>query len=107
AAREATTTLLDIAVNVGRTGAIKPEAVLEPVQIGGVTVSQATLHNEDYIVSRDIRIGDTVIVKRAGDVIPQVVGPVTDARKGEEKPWRMPTHCPACGNELVRLPDEA
>ncbi|HEX7069581.1 MAG TPA: NAD-dependent DNA ligase LigA, partial [Rhodothermales bacterium] len=107
AAREATTTLLDIAVNVGRTGAIKPEAVLEPVQIGGVTVSQATLHNEDYIVSRDIRIGDTVIVKRAGDVIPQVVGPVVDARKGSERPWRMPTHCPACGNELVRLPGEA
>lgn len=107
AAREATTTLLDVIVNVGRTGAIKPEAVLEPVQIGGVTVSQATLHNEDYIVSRDIRIGDTVIVKRAGDVIPQVVGPVVDARTGKEKSWRMPDACPACGNELVRLPGEA
>lgn len=106
-AREATTKLLDIVVNVGRTGAIKPEAVLEPVHIGGVTVSQATLHNEDYILDRDIRIGDTVIVKRAGDVIPQVIKPVPDARKGQETEWRMPTHCPACGNDLVRLPDEA
>jgi len=106
-AREATTTLLGITVNVGRTGAIKPEAVLEPVQIGGVTVSQATLHNEDYVVSRDIRIGDTVVVKRAGDVIPQVVQPVVEARSGSETPWRMPANCPACGSELVRLPDEA
>lgn len=106
-AREATTTLLDVVVNVGRTGAIKPEAVLQPVQIGGVTVSQATLHNEDYIISRDIRVGDTVIVKRAGDVIPQVVGPVIDARSGTESPWRMPETCPACHNELVRLPGEA
>ena len=107
AAREETTTLRDIIVNVGRTGAIKPEAALEPVQIGGVTVSQATLHNEDYILSRDIRIGDTVIVKRAGDVIPQVVGPVLDARSGKEQAWRMPETCPACGNDLVRLPGEA
>ncbi|MEM6648571.1 MAG: NAD-dependent DNA ligase LigA [Bacteroidota bacterium] len=106
-AREATTTLLDIKVNVGRTGVIKPEAVLAPVQIGGVTVSQATLHNEDYITSRDIRIGDTVVVKRAGDVIPAVVGPVVAARTGEERVWSMPTHCPACGSPLVRLPGEA
>jgi DNA ligase (NAD+) len=106
-ARESTTTLLDIIVNVGRTGMIKPEAVLEPVEIGGVTVSQATLHNEDYVVSRDIRVGDTVIVKRAGDVIPQVVGPVTGARKGSETSWSMPKSCPACATELVRLPDEA
>ncbi len=107
AAREATTTLNDIIINVGRTGAIKPEAALEPVQIGGVMVSQATLHNEDYVLSRDIRIGDTVIVKRAGDVIPQVVGPVVDARSGNERAWKMPAVCPACGNELVRLPGEA
>ncbi|MDX1741662.1 MAG: NAD-dependent DNA ligase LigA, partial [Rhodothermales bacterium] len=106
-ARESTTTLLDIIVNVGRTGMIKPEAVLDPVEIGGVTVSQATLHNEDYVRNRDIRIGDTVVVKRAGDVIPQVVGPVPDARDGTEREWSMPARCPACGTELVRLPDEA
>ncbi len=106
-AREATTKLLDIVVNVGRTGAIKPEAILEPVHIGGVTVSQATLHNEDFVVDRDIRIGDTVIVKRAGDVIPQVIKPVPSARTGNEETWRMPKVCPACGSELIRLPDEA
>lgn len=106
-AREATTTLDHIVVNVGRTGVIKPEAVLDPVHIGGVTVSQATLHNEDYIVDRDIRIGDTVVVKRAGDVIPQVVRPVTDVRTGEEERWTFPEQCPACGSEIVRLPGEA
>jgi DNA ligase (NAD+) len=106
-AREATTTLTDIEVNVGRTGAINPEAVLEPVEVGGVTVSQATLHNEDYIRDRDIRIGDTVVVKRAGDVIPQVVRALPDARSGDEEPWTFPAACPACGTELVRLPDEA
>jgi DNA ligase (NAD+) len=86
---------------------VNPEAVLEPVEIGGVTVSQATLHNEDYIVDRDIRIGDTVVVKRAGDVIPQVVRSVPEARTGEEEPWTFPEVCPACGTTLVRLPDEA
>ena len=106
-ARESTTRLLDIIVNVGRTGVVKPEAVLEPVEIGGVTVSQATLHNEDYILDRDIRIGDTVVVKRAGDVIPAVVKVIAEARTGDETPWKMPTHCPACGTELVRLPGEA
>ena len=106
-AREATTVLEDIVINVGRTGAIKPEAVLQPVQIGGVTVSQATLHNEDYIAERDIRIGDTVVVKRAGDVIPQVVRPVKDARTGDEAPFEFPLACPECGSELVRLDDEA
>ncbi len=106
-AREATTILKDIILNVGRTGAIKPEAVLEPVEIGGVTVSQATLHNEDYIVSRDIRIGDTVMVKRAGDVIPAVIGPVVEARPEGTVPWHMPAHCPACGSEIIRLPGEA
>ena len=107
AAREATTRLLGIEVNVGRTGAIKPEAVLEPVHIGGVTVRQATLHNEDYIINRDIRVGDVVIVKRAGDVIPAVIKPIEDARTGKEVAWRMPEHCPACGTKLIRLPDEA
>lgn len=106
-AQEATTRLLDIIVNVGRTGVVKPEAVLEPVSIGGVTVSQATLHNEDYILSRDIRIGDVVVVKRAGDVIPQVVRPVPAERQGIEQTWQMPTTCPACDAPLVRLPGEA
>jgi DNA ligase (NAD+) len=106
-AREATTTLNDIIVNVGRTGVIKPEAVLEPVHIGGVTVSQATLHNEDYIRERDIRIGDRVVVKRAGDVIPQVVRPVIEARTGDEQPWSFPDRCPACGSEIVRIDGEA
>ena len=106
-AREATTVLRDIFVNVGRTGAIKPEAVLEPVWIGGVTVSKATLHNEDYILDRDIRIGDTVVVKRAGDVIPQVVQPVVSVRTGTERSWTMPAACPACETPLVRLHGEA
>lgn len=106
-AREATTVLEDIIVNVGRTGVIKPEAVLRPVFIGGVTVSQATLHNEDYIRSRDIRILDTVLVKRAGDVIPAVIGPVVDARRGVERVWTMPQRCPSCGHPLERLGGEA
>ncbi|WP_052343941.1 NAD-dependent DNA ligase LigA [Kallotenue papyrolyticum] len=106
-AREATTRLLDIVVNVGRTGRLNPNAILEPVNIGGVTVSNATLHNEDYIVSRDIRIGDRVIVKRAGDVIPQVVGPIPEVRTGAERPWRMPSACPVCGTPVVRRPGEA
>jgi DNA ligase (NAD+) len=107
AAREATTRLDDIALNVGRTGAIKPLAILEPVGIGGVTVSKATLHNADYIADRDIRIGDRVTVKRAGDVIPQVVGPVEAARTGGEEPWVMSDTCPACGEPVVRLEGDA
>ncbi|MEM8488687.1 MAG: NAD-dependent DNA ligase LigA [Bacteroidota bacterium] len=106
-AREATTVLNDITVSVGRTGTIKPEAVLEPVWIGGVTVSKATLHNEDYIIDRDIRIGDVVVVKRAGDVIPQVVRPIPEQRTEELEVWRMPDACPACETPLVRLADEA
>ncbi|MEM1055839.1 MAG: NAD-dependent DNA ligase LigA [Bacteroidota bacterium] len=106
-AREATTRLLDVEHNVGRTGVIKPIAILEPVDVGGVTVSRATLHNEDYIAERDIRIGDLVVVKRAGDVIPQVVKPIADARTGEEREHRMPSHCPSCGEPLVRLEGEA
>lgn len=107
AAREATTRLLDIERNVGRTGAIKPLAILDAVNIGGVTVRKATLHNADYITGRDIRIGDRVVVKRAGDVIPQVVGPVEAARTGEETPWTMPPDCPACGEPIVRLEGDA
>lgn len=105
-AREATTTLNDIIINVGRTGMITPEAVLEPVSIGGVTVSQATLHNADYIQDRDIRIGDTVVVKRAGDVIPAVVSSVSAARDGSEVVWTMPDTCPACSEALERLDGE-
>ncbi|WP_298402103.1 NAD-dependent DNA ligase LigA [uncultured Chloroflexus sp.] len=106
-AREAITRLLDITVNVGRTGVVTPNAELEPVQIGGVTVRNASLHNADYIAQRDIRIGDYVIVKRAGDVIPYVVGPVVARRDGSERLWQFPTHCPACGSPLEREPGEA
>jgi DNA ligase (NAD+) len=106
-AREATTTLRNIVVNVGRTGKLNPNAMLDPVNIGGVVVSNATLHNEDYVVSRDIRIGDRVTVKRAGDVIPQVIGPIVSVRDGTEQPWRMPRTCPACGTPVARQPGEA
>ena len=94
----AITRLLDIGVNVGRTGALNPYAVLEPVAVGGVIVRMATLHNEDVIRLKDVRIGDHVIVQRAGDVIPQVVGPVLARRDGSEREFRMPDHCPACGD---------
>ncbi len=104
---EATTKLLDIGVKVGRTGAITPNAVLDPVPIGGVTVQAATLHNADYVEELDIRIGDTVLVKRAGDVIPKVLRPLTELRDGSEKPWKMPADCPSCGERLVRPPEEA
>ncbi len=99
--QEAITKLLDIRVNVGRTGVLTPYAVLEPVQIGGVTVSKATLHNYDYIREKDIRIGDLVVVMRAGEVIPQVVRPVKEARTGEEKIFTMPDRCPICGEPVV------
>ena len=106
-AREATTRLLDIEHNVGRTGVIKPLALLDPVEVGGVTVSKATLHNTDYITSRDVRVGDRVVVKRAGDVIPAVVGPVVEARDGTEAPYAPPTVCPACGEPVERAEGEA
>ena len=99
---EAVTVLLDIEVQVGRTGVLTPVAILKPVEVGGVTVSRATLHNEDYIIEKDIRIGDHVIVQRAGEVIPQVVRPLPELRTGEEKQWRMPSHCPVCGAEVIR-----
>jgi DNA ligase (NAD+) len=103
----AVTRLLEIRVNVGRTGALNPYAVLEPVEVGGVTVSSATLHNEDLIEAKDIRIGDWVEVMRAGEVIPQVLGPLRDRRDGTERPFRMPDHCPECGTAVVRPADEA
>ncbi len=106
-AREAITTLRAITVNVGRTGRLNPNAELDPVIIGGVTVAHATLHNEDYILSRDIRLGDRVTVKRAGDVIPKVVGPIVAARTGAEERWQMPATCPSCGEPVQRDPDEA
>ncbi len=102
----AETKLLEIRVNVGRTGALNPYAVLEPVEIGGTTVTYATLHNEDLILAKDLRIGDTVQVKRAGEVIPQVIGPVPEKRTGDEKKWRMPTKCPVCGTPVVRDEEE-
>ncbi|HEU4495242.1 MAG TPA: NAD-dependent DNA ligase LigA [Rubrobacteraceae bacterium] len=101
------TQLLDVIVNVGRTGALTPQALLEPVNIGGVTISRATLHNEDYIKEKGILIGDTVVVERAGDVIPQVVRPVTEDRDGDEKVFEMPTHCPVCGEPVSRPEGEA
>ena len=103
---EATTKLLDIGVKVGRTGAITPNATLAPVPIGGVTVQAATLHNADYIEELDIRIGDVVLVKRAGDVIPKVLRPLKELRDGSVLPYRMPTHCPSCSELLVRPPEE-
>ena len=97
----AQTKLLEIHVRVGRTGNLNPWAQLEPVEVGGVTVSQATLHNEEDINRKDIRVGDVVIVQRAGDVIPQVVGPVLPHQQGTKR-FRMPTHCPLCGAEVVK-----
>lgn len=105
-AREVTTTLEDIIVNVGRTGVLTPNAVLEPVEVGGVVIKQATLHNFDYIDEKDIRVGDRVLVKRAGDVIPYVIGPVVEARSGEEKVYLPPQVCPACGQPVEHLPGE-
>lgn len=101
------TKLLDIVINVGRTGTMNPTAILEPVNIGGVTVSRATLHNEDEIARKDIRIGDTVVVQRAGDVIPQIVKAMEERRTGDEIPYAMPDHCPSCGQPVRREPGEA
>jgi len=105
-AREVTTTLLDIGVNVGRTGVLTPYAVLSPVNIGGVMVKQATLHNFDYIAEKDIRIGDRVAVKRAGDVIPYIIGPIEAARTGQERVYIPPATCPACNQPVYHQEDE-
>lgn len=105
-AREVTTILENIGVNVGRTGVLTPYAMFEPVVCGGVTVSKATLHNFDFIRDRDIRIGDRVLIKRAGDVIPYVIGPITEARKGDEKSFSIPETCPVCGHKTERLEGE-
>ncbi len=105
--QKAFTRLLDILVQVGRTGALTPVAILEPVTVGGVVVRRATLHNEDYIQQKDIRIGDTVVVYRAGDVIPQVLEVVRERRPPDARPWTPPERCPVCGSLAIRPPGEA
>ena len=97
---EVTTKLLDIKVSVGRTGRVTPFAFMEPVKVAGSTVTNATLHNQEEIERKGVLIGDTVIIRKAGDVIPEVLGPVLDKRTGKEKPFVMPTHCPECGSQL-------
>ena len=106
-AEQAITRLLDIGINVGRTGSLNPYAVLEPVIISGATVRQASLHNEEDIHRKDIRVGDWVIVERAGDVIPHVIGPVAARRTGQEREFQMPAHCPVCGAKLLKPEGEA
>ncbi|WP_144555325.1 NAD-dependent DNA ligase LigA [Bacillus sp. X1(2014)] len=105
-AEEVVTTLLDIELSVGRTGVITPTAILEPVKVAGTTVQRASLHNEDLIREKDIKLGDKVVVKKAGDIIPEVVNVLADQRTGEEVEFHMPTHCPECESELVRLEGE-
>ncbi len=105
-AQEISTILKDIGVKVGRTGVLTPYAILEPVEIGGVIVRQATLHNFDYIAEKDIRIGDRVLIKRAGDVIPYVIGPITAQRSGKERIYAPPAHCPACGEAVGHSQNE-
>lgn len=106
-AHQETTKIIDIVVQVGRTGALTPVAIMEPVRVGGVEVSRATLHNQDEIDKKDIRIGDTVILQRAGDVIPEVVKVVESSRTGKEKQFIVPDKCPVCGAEAMKLDDEA
>ncbi|MGS0905148.1 NAD-dependent DNA ligase LigA [Bacillus altitudinis] len=105
-AEEVVTKLIDIELSVGRTGVITPTAILEPVKVAGTTVQRASLHNEDLIKEKDIRLFDQVIVKKAGDIIPEVAGVLVDQRTGEEKPFHMPTECPECQSELVRIEGE-
>ncbi|WP_394581879.1 NAD-dependent DNA ligase LigA [Cytobacillus firmus] len=105
-AEEVVTTLRDIELSVGRTGVVTPTALLEPVRVAGTTVQRASLHNEDLIREKDIKIGDQVVVKKAGDIIPEVVNVLADRRTGEEQDFNMPTHCPECESELIRLDGE-
>ena len=104
---QGTTKLLDIGINVGRTGSLNPYAILEPVRVGGVVISSAALHNEEDIHRKDIRIGDWVVVQRAGEVIPEIVGPIISRRTGKEKIFHMPTRCPVCGSEVIKPEGEA
>ncbi|MCX6345693.1 MAG: NAD-dependent DNA ligase LigA [Armatimonadetes bacterium] len=106
-AMQATTVIIDIIVGVGRTGALTPVAIMEPVEVSGVTVSRATLHNEDEVHRKDVRIGDTVVIQRAGEVIPEVVEVVKEKRKGTEVEFHMPTKCPVCNADVERAPGEA
>lgn len=106
-ARQATSKLLAVEFQVGRTGAVTPVAKLEPVSVGGVTVSSISIHNEDYIKDKDLRIGDTVLIERAGDVIPQIVKSITDSRTGKEKKIHFPDKCPVCKSKLFKEEDEA
>ncbi|WP_347861440.1 NAD-dependent DNA ligase LigA [Salimicrobium sp. PL1-032A] len=105
-AEEVITKLRDIHLTVGRTGVVTPTAILDPVRVAGTTVQRASLHNEDLIRDRDIRIGDTVVIKKAGDIIPEVLRVVEEERTGEEEPFSMPKTCPECGSDLVRLEEE-
>ncbi|MFC4401676.1 NAD-dependent DNA ligase LigA [Gracilibacillus xinjiangensis] len=105
-AEEAVTKLVDIELSVGRTGVVTPTAILEPIKVAGTTVQRASLHNEDLIKEKDIRISDTVVIKKAGDIIPEVVRVVEDMREETAVPFAMPTNCPSCGSELVRLDEE-
>ena len=105
-AEEVVTTLQDIELSIGRTGVVTPTAILDPVRVAGTTVSRASLHNEDLIHERDIRIGDSVVVKKAGDIIPEVVKSITERRTEGTLPYSMPTHCPSCDHELVRIEGE-
>ncbi len=107
AAEQTTTVIEDIRVNVGRTGAITPFAVMKPVKIAGSTVSRATLHNEDEIKRKDIKIGDTVVLQKAGDIIPEIIGPIVELRTGVEKAFKMPKLCPICGNAINKPEGEA
>jgi DNA ligase (NAD+) len=104
---QGTTKLMDIGINVGRTGSLNPYAILEPVRVGGVVISSAALHNEEDIHRKDIRIGDWVVVQRAGDVIPEIVEPIVSRRTGKEKIFRMPGRCPVCGSEVIKPEGEA
>ncbi|MCF6139150.1 NAD-dependent DNA ligase LigA [Pseudalkalibacillus berkeleyi] len=105
-AEEVVTRLQDIELTVGRTGVVTPTAILEPVLVAGTTVKRASLHNEDLIREKDIKLGDYVVIKKAGDIIPEVVNVIEEKRTGEEKDFHMPTHCPECESELVRIEDE-
>lgn len=105
-AEEVTTTVRSIELSIGRTGVVTPTANLDPVLVAGSTVQRATLHNEDYIREKDIRIGDRVILRKAGDIIPEIVAPLVEERTGEEEIFYMPTHCPACEAELVKIEEE-
>ena len=105
-AEEVTTVILDIKVQVGRTGALTPVAILRPTEVAGSTVSRATLHNADEIAKKDIRIGDTVVIRKAGDVIPEVIKPIKELRTGKEKIFKMPSKCPICGGSVIRVEGE-